>query len=934
MLPDIVQSGGGSLWGATALLVTTVALSPILLLIGAYSAEARAQRLLDCVSHPVWVLSSFAVCEAILIYMERSPKLEQLGLVSERLSESDGFVASLVVAMFSAIIMVDCVLFLLWPQMLRTNRSVLCGMTINCIACSSYVLKFMQGEISMGDISGQRLSLTRYIVWNHTISLMCVLLNTLTRVTPQQACARVFLAFLTIEAGFAGSVDIGCISVSILLIAISQFALTRLCVLLFYSLRDSSSFAWQRSVVGMFVFTTWHIFPVIWLVVALSVVDASIEFPLYSIADVLSKVLITTTMLQGHVKVASDKLVDDFTHVQAERQVMEDDLHEMIASAAVPIIVTNSLGQITVWNRQVADRSRVKPEAAQGQPLWALDLLTPASADGCRHALEEILRPPSGDATTARTSVSFELRFEHHSQGVSSTSEPTTNSGSDGQHALEQNGGACAAGKGVNGRRSSSPNMTPSGKNGGGGGSGGRGNTTLLLVTASVTRNAEGRTVGLVCLCADMTAEVERLMAEASRAQIEAVNDAKDKFLACMSHEMRTPLSALIGLLQLINLKPTAEWNHAMLAPFIRSSLRSAEHLCVLVSDVLDMSKVQQGRLSLDYKELDLKEMVDAVHGRCRHVLSAIESRERQIELIVTIEPEPSASNGGSCLRVLRGDEQRIQQVMTNLGTNAIKYTLQGSVSLHVSVLPLDPSKAAELGLDQEAAHYAPRCAQLPNCPEGPPLSSFSSFHPRAPPDAPARRAARPTRVTRRARAPLLAGRACPSSCACACATRASASRRTRSRGSLSCLRLRWETRPFRTEARVSRARAASGWPYARSWSTRWGARSPSSPPSARAPPSPSSSPHSCAHARRAAGRPSAHGVLRSARLPVLWPDQPLASARASRGCHAVPYGGCSPEQHAACALASLAGVYPDPCSPLSRLPACRACCVPYTGLL
>jgi len=675
------------------LLVLAVATSPVVALIGAYAPDARAQRLLDCVSHPAWVIGSFAVCEKLLDLLGRSPHLGTIGMVSAPLDESDSYASSLAVAMFIAIIMVDCVLFVLWPEILHSSLSVLCGLTINCIACCSYVVKMAHGQISIADISGQRLSLTRYIVWHHTISLMCVLLNSLTKVRPQQACARLLLAFVTIEAGFAGSVDVRCIPLSVGLILLSQGSLSKLCVLLFHSLRESPSFAWQRSVVGMFVFTTWHIFPVIWLVVALGVAPAAVEFRMYTVADVLSKLLITTTMLQGHVKVASDKLVDDFTHVKAERQVMEDDLHEMIASAAVPIIVTNSLGEITVWNRQVADRSRVKPDAAHGEPLWALHKLSPASSAGCRRALEEILSPPGRDAAkTARTSVSFELRFEHTQASASTSDEPAS-------VASDSAGGAGGSFGGSSSAHASSGTVGS-----GSGKSSSRGSTTLLLVTASVTRNAEGRTVGLVCLCADMTAEVERMMAEASRAQIEAVNDAKDKFLACMSHETRTPLSALIGLLQLINQKADVEWSHEVLAPFIRSSLRSAEHLCVLVSDVLDVSKVQQGRLALNAREFDLREMVDAVHGRCRHVLSAIELRQQHVELLVTVQPD-----GAGALRVLTGDDARIQQVLTNLGTNAIKYTLHGSVRLDVSVTPLDPARAAELGLDVQAAEYAPR---------------------------------------------------------------------------------------------------------------------------------------------------------------------------------------------------------------------------------
>jgi signal transduction histidine kinase len=233
---------------------------------------------------------------------------------------------------------------------------------------------------------------------------------------------------------------------------------------------------------------------------------------------------------------------------------------------------------------------------------------------------------------------------------------------------------------------------------------GSRAAATLLLVTASVTRDGTGTTSGLVCLCADMTAECERLMAEASRAQVEAINDAKDKFLACMSHEMRTPLSALIGLLQLVVAKSASEWSHQVLSPFVTSSLKSAEHLYVLVSDVLDMSKVQHGKLSLNIREFDLRETMESVAGRCRHVLSAVESSKRHVDLVVNIAPTE--------LRVLTGDAQRIQQIITNLGTNAIKYTMHGHVTIDVNLRPLSPTECegCEPNLWNEAAEYLPRC--------------------------------------------------------------------------------------------------------------------------------------------------------------------------------------------------------------------------------
>jgi len=467
-----------------------------------------------------------------------------------------------------------------------------------------------------------------------------------------------------------------------------KVALDWLCVAIWYSLRGERRFSWQRCVLGMFVFTTWHVFPLICVIVWLDLVDDSGEFRLYAFADILAKVLITTTMLQGHVKVASDTLVLDYKIVHAEHEIMQDDMIEMISASPVPIIVTNSLGKITVWNRQAATVSRLKANAAEGVIIWDLPSLDPASGTSAYAAIQKVLKPNIGDKQHCIT-VTFELRFDHSTSDSSLSALGPSSTGI-----------SPVPGSHLNTKGRDRVTRTP---------------TTVLLVTASATRNAAGEVVGIICLCADMTAECERLLAETSRAQVEAVNDAKDKFLACMSHEMRTPLSALIGLLQLVNAKPEPDWTHAVLHPFILSSLRSAEHLHVLVSDVLDMSKVSQGKLSLIIREFDLLETLESIADRCRHVLAQVGAGKRQLELEVRTDPDLSLAGS---LRVLRGDAQRIQQVLTNLGSNAIKYTMRGSVEIHVIVRPLNEEELdEEEKMVAEAASYAPReCVPVELC--------------------------------------------------------------------------------------------------------------------------------------------------------------------------------------------------------------------------
>jgi CheY-like chemotaxis protein len=121
------------------------------------------------------------------------------------------------------------------------------------------------------------------------------------------------------------------------------------------------------------------------------------------------------------------------------------------------------------------------------------------------------------------------------------------------------------------------------------------------------------------------------------------------------------------------------------------------------------MSKVQHGKLSLNLREFDLRETVESVAGRCRHVLSAVESTKRHVALVVAMGPTPTP--------ILRGDAQRIQQVMTNLGTNGIKYTAHGSVTLNVDVRALGEGEAGYGRLAAEAEQYQPRaCLPVELC--------------------------------------------------------------------------------------------------------------------------------------------------------------------------------------------------------------------------
>jgi PAS domain S-box-containing protein len=149
----------------------------------------------------------------------------------------------------------------------------------------------------------------------------------------------------------------------------------------------------------------------------------------------------------------------------------------------------------------------------------------------------------------------------------------------------------------------------------------------------------------------------------------EKANLAKSEFLANMSHGIRTPMNAIIGLTQLAINTPL----NAQQEDYLSKILASSQHLLSILDDILDLSKIEANRLSLVNEEFDLDEIIQYLHS-----LFYAHAKEKSLAFSIDVTRDVK--------RQLVGDALRLQQILTNLLSNSIKFTEKGFVRLKISV--------------------------------------------------------------------------------------------------------------------------------------------------------------------------------------------------------------------------------------------------------
>ncbi|MBG8554112.1 PAS domain S-box protein [Hymenobacter guriensis] len=217
------------------------------------------------------------------------------------------------------------------------------------------------------------------------------------------------------------------------------------------------------------------------------------------------------------------------------------------------------------------------------------------------------------------------------------------------------------------------------------------GKLTDVLFNGSVYKNDEGKVLGVVIVARDVTdqkriatelieakfaAERATVLAEEAQAKAESAVKAKQQFLSNMSHEIRTPMNAIIGFTKVVLKTELTDKQRE----YLTAIKLSGDTLIVLINDILDLAKVDAGRMTFEKIPFKLASSVTAmVH------LFETKIQEKNLELVMDYDAKIPD--------VLVGDPVRLHQVILNLVSNAVKFTSEGTITVGVRMLVQDKEK-------------------------------------------------------------------------------------------------------------------------------------------------------------------------------------------------------------------------------------------------
>jgi PAS domain S-box-containing protein len=195
------------------------------------------------------------------------------------------------------------------------------------------------------------------------------------------------------------------------------------------------------------------------------------------------------------------------------------------------------------------------------------------------------------------------------------------------------------------------------------------GTERLLLGEGKIITNDEGKAVKMIGTARDITEQRNQEMALRQDKELaNKHNQAKTEFLANVSHELRTPLNSILGFAELCRDQsyPEAERDQ-----FLETVIKNGNHLISLINDVLDLTKIEAGKIEINKSKINIRQMLDDLNA-----VYTLEAQKKKLTFNLFISPDVPA--------LITSDPLRLRQILTNVLGNSLKFTSQGEIRLSV----------------------------------------------------------------------------------------------------------------------------------------------------------------------------------------------------------------------------------------------------------